>query len=738
MTLIEALDETSNTSEVEAAREAYDNLSEAQQQLVTNLNRLESFEGLLILNPTFNSGIDGWNDSEVVYIADGAAMELSSENGTLKAEVTAGANFFTPRFGQMNIPFENGKTYEVIFDAKSSVEKEITIQFGELLKSTPWYIDFLPEGQSYFLRTVTTDWKTFTIVFTMNQDNQNGGILIGLGTVNNNKVNASVYFDNFVIREVNNYVDLMNPYISGAEEVVTINKNEFFDVREGISAYDNYDGNISNLIQIEIKNPQNEPIDVIDTSITGVYKIKYFVYDSNENYKEKITYLVILEESNQEFTGYVNTNEILDGSFSLSPSVLPTEVQNAAYQDITDPGFWYMYNGSWSGAAATYGVTDGKFEIDVTNLAGEVWHFMLKQKGISLEKDTMYLLTFNGYSSLERPISVRFFPGLTEVDVNLTTVVKTFEIPFFYTGEDLETRIEFLFGGATGKVTLDNINLYKINSSQTLKTQDVFISEYIEGSSNNKALELYNPTNEDIVLNGYFLNIYSNGSTTATKSLDLSGLTIESENVIVICTDSFSYKDHCDIFQAFGDSDAVVFFNGDDAISLTKDGVLIDVFGVIGEDPGSGWVIGDSITANTTIIRKSWIFNGSAIWKSDEWLIKEQDNFQYLGIHSTQFDLMTHTDLETISEIKDSEEEKFVRFVGVVTAFLDEYTFVLEDYTDAIRVYTGLNSDETRDMLTSSLNNQIEVVGKVLTYNNEKVIIGIEEINSVVGNRLTF
>jgi predicted extracellular nuclease len=45
---------------------------------------------------------------------------------------------------------------------------------------------------------------------------------------------------------------------------------------------------------------------------------------------------------------------------------------------------------------------------------------------------------------------------------------------------------------------------------------ELFISEYVEGWSNNKALEIYNPTSQAINLSGYFVSRYSNGSTSAT------------------------------------------------------------------------------------------------------------------------------------------------------------------------------------------------------------------------------
>jgi len=63
---------------------------------------------------------------------------------------------------------------------------------------------------------------------------------------------------------------------------------------------------------------------------------------------------------------------------------------------------------------------------------------------------------------------------------------------------------------------------------------DLFISEYVEGWSNNKALEIYNPTNQPINLSGYFVVRYSNGSSSATvaNAVQLSG-TIGAHDVYV-------------------------------------------------------------------------------------------------------------------------------------------------------------------------------------------------------------
>lgn len=56
--------------------------------------------------------------------------------------------------------------------------------------------------------------------------------------------------------------------------------------------------------------------------------------------------------------------------------------------------------------------------------------------------------------------------------------------------------------------------------SSSIFAQDctkLFISEYVEGWSNNKALEIYNPTSSSIDLGQYFVSRYSNGSNSAGR-----------------------------------------------------------------------------------------------------------------------------------------------------------------------------------------------------------------------------
>ena len=136
---------------------------------------------------------------------------------------------------------------------------------------------------------------------------------------------------------------------------------------------------------------------------------------------------------------------------------------------------------------------------------------------------------------------------------------------------------------------------------------DLFISEYIEGSSNNKCLEIYNGTGADIDLAAatYEIMIFANGSTSATGSIALSGILADGD-VYVICNNQATsdFTDEADL------TSSQLNYNGDDAVVLMKGGSFLDIFGNIGCDPGSQWVTGGNTTQNMTLVRNANVFAG--------------------------------------------------------------------------------------------------------------------------------
>lgn len=174
----------------------------------------------------------------------------------------------------------------------------------------------------------------------------------------------------------------------------------------------------------------------------------------------------------------------------------------------------------------------------------------------------------------------------------------------------------------------------------TGNTPELFFSEYVEGSSNNKALEIYNPTGAAVDLSAYTVKLYSNGSATAGNTHVLSG-TLAAGATLVLMNSSFATTK---VVPGSITSPATNY-NGDDAITLEKSGTVIDAIGQVGFDPGAEWTSTKEAvvysTANKTLRRKSGIVHGSvpalapATWDiSVEWDVFPQDNFDDLGLHT--------------------------------------------------------------------------------------------------------
>lgn len=162
----------------------------------------------------------------------------------------------------------------------------------------------------------------------------------------------------------------------------------------------------------------------------------------------------------------------------------------------------------------------------------------------------------------------------------------------------------------------------------------LFFSEYVEGSSNNKAIEIYNAGTTDAALSLCQVNLYSNGSATVSSTKSLGLATLAAGDVFVLCDDGFDTGSIglCDL-TASG-----TFWNGDDAVELACGGVTLDVIGQIGFDPGTEWSAGGVSTLDDTMRRMCTVTTGDndgsdAFDPSAEWTSAGLDVFTDLGQH---------------------------------------------------------------------------------------------------------
>ncbi|NDA07744.1 MAG: hypothetical protein EBZ21_08335, partial [Flavobacteriia bacterium] len=167
---------------------------------------------------------------------------------------------------------------------------------------------------------------------------------------------------------------------------------------------------------------------------------------------------------------------------------------------------------------------------------------------------------------------------------------------------------------------------------------EFFISEYVEGSSNNKALEIYNPTGAAKSIAGYTLALFSNGATTTTNTFVFpAGTSIAAHGTYVIAhaQGAAGLLAVADTAYAYPN---VVSFNGDDAVVLlspTND--TLDIIGIVGVDPGSNWTVGSGATNEYTLVRKVAIEKGQLDWAigATEWDVYPQNTFTQLGAHTS-------------------------------------------------------------------------------------------------------
>ena len=184
------------------------------------------------------------------------------------------------------------------------------------------------------------------------------------------------------------------------------------------------------------------------------------------------------------------------------------------------------------------------------------------------------------------------------------------------------------------KVVVCLLALYAVPAAA--QPTELFISEYIEGSSNNKAIEIYNGTGApvDLAAGGYSIQMFFNGNPVAGLTISLTG-TVAPGDVRVI---AHALADAA-ILAVADQTNGSGWFNGDDAVVLRRAGVIIDAIGQAGSDPGTEWGSGLASTADNTLRRKGTVTGGDpnhtdAFDPSVEWDGFATNTFDGLGSYT--------------------------------------------------------------------------------------------------------
>lgn len=238
---------------------------------------------------------------------------------------------------------------------------------------------------------------------------------------------------------------------------------------------------------------------------------------------------------------------------------------------------------------------------------------------------------------------------------------------------------------------------------------ELFFSEYVEGSNNNKGVELYNPTANPITINGnYRIVRYNNGEGAAvqealSQAMVVLGLhTIQPYDTWVLLIDkrnpagTGTETPVSPAFQAVADTficpdyatSYAVHHNGNDALSLQKNvngtWTYVDIIGEIGFNPGASWsdcppfyndACGAYYTQNQTLVRKPTVQGGYTVNPSpfiapEQWDSLPNNTSSMLGFHNCNCD-PNYVGLKNevkLSEVKIFPNPSNGKFLTIVSA----------------------------------------------------------------------
>lgn len=184
------------------------------------------------------------------------------------------------------------------------------------------------------------------------------------------------------------------------------------------------------------------------------------------------------------------------------------------------------------------------------------------------------------------------------------------------------------------------------------QTTGLFFSEYCEGSSNNKYIEIYNATADNITLSDYNILTNFNGGAWSGMHSFPAGAILAPDDVWIIANNQAdpSILAIADEIFAYNVSGYIVGFNGDDVRALVQI-ILPDTFYLdfIGRydlvDPGNGWEVAGiaEATQNHTLVRKPSVCFGNPDWDAaagtnptnSEWIVYPLDDFSHMGFHQS-------------------------------------------------------------------------------------------------------
>jgi endonuclease YncB( thermonuclease family) len=248
------------------------------------------------------------------------------------------------------------------------------------------------------------------------------------------------------------------------------------------------------------------------------------------------------------------------------------------------------------------------------------------QAGMTVEPGTQIIIYFVAHEVLNGE-RLPDLTGLNQAEID--AILIDLDLNYSFVQFPTKTIEEGEFAGYAGNfqagMVVDFWSNVVVQIAAPVITNKLLITKYVEGLTNNKAIEIRNFANETIDLSDYRISIYTNGSESISINIPLTG-TLEPNELLVIAYDQSEpeLREKADIIT----ND--LFFDGNDVVAITfKNGQIVDMIGTIG--------FNIFYISNETFVRRSHITTASTEYSMLDWDIYAVDNFSMLGTHPVTF-----------------------------------------------------------------------------------------------------
>lgn len=274
-----------------------------------------------------------------------------------------------------------------------------------------------------------------------------------------------------------------------------------------------------------------------------------------------------------------------------------------------------------------------------------------------------------------------------------------------------------------------------VKQTQAFAT-DLFFSEYIEGSSNNRAIEIYNGTGASVNLQLYSVELYSAGISVPSDTLTFTFPKWLADGSTYNIVNPYANATLLDLADV---ESTVTNYSGDDPLVLKHNGVVIDSVGQVGIDPGTNWSANGVVTSEQTLVRMPSVCSGDTVPSdvfdpSAEWLSNAQNTFTYFGSHTAN---CSTTAMSTVTSTTPADLDTDVAINANISLLFDQSVAFA---ADAASITCGAAST-THTYVVDSTNNPVIMLDPALDFGYSEtcsVIIDATKVTPAMATNFTF